>query len=72
MFGTEKHGNFHTGWLKLIASISSNNIRNCNKHQYVGRVVRSRSIVGNWYPIVSIDFHEHSMTGMMVLRQGYV
>ena len=32
---------------------------------------RSRAIVGHWYPIVSIDFHEHAMTGMMVLRQGY-
>ena len=32
---------------------------------------RSRDIVGHWYPIVSIDFHEHIMTGMMVLRQGY-
>jgi len=32
---------------------------------------RSRAIVGNWYPIVSIVFHEHAMTSMMVLRQGY-
>jgi len=30
---------------------------------------RSRAIVGHWYPIVSIDIHEHKMTGMMVLRQ---
>jgi len=27
--------------------------------------------VGHWYPIVSIDFHGHVMTDMMVLRQGY-
>ena len=32
---------------------------------------KSRVIVGNWYPIISIDFHEHAMTGMMVLRKGY-
>jgi len=31
---------------------------------------RSRTIVGHWYPIVFIDFHEHAMTGMMVLREG--
>ena len=29
---------------------------------------RGRAIMGNWYPIVSIDFHEHDMIGMMVLR----
>jgi len=29
---------------------------------------RSRAIVGHWYPIISIDFHEHAMAGMMVLR----
>ena len=27
--------------------------------------------MGHWYPIVSSDFHEHSMMGMMVLRKGY-
>jgi len=27
--------------------------------------------MGHWYPIVSIDFHEHAMSGMMVLRQLY-
>ena len=27
--------------------------------------------MGHWYPIVSIDFHEHAMTDMMVLRQVY-
>ena len=27
--------------------------------------------MGYWYPIMSIDFHEHAMTGMMVLRQVY-
>jgi len=32
---------------------------------------RSSAIVGHWYLIVSIDFHEHAMTGMMVLRQVY-
>jgi len=29
--------------------------------------LRSRAIVGHWYPIMSIDFHEHDMTGMMCL-----
>jgi len=32
---------------------------------------RSRAIMGHWYPIMSIYFHEHVMTNMMVLRQGY-
>jgi len=40
-------------------------------HQYVGKAFRNRAIVGHQYPIVFIDFHEHAMTGMMVLRQGY-
>jgi len=31
----------------------------------------SRVIVGHWYPIVSINFHEQAMTNMMVLRKGY-
>ena len=31
----------------------------------------SRAIVEHWYQIVSIDFHEHAMAGMMVLRQRY-
>ena len=31
---------------------------------------RSRAIVGHWYPIMSIYFHEHAMTGMMVLRHA--
>ena len=30
---------------------------------------RNRAIMGYWYPIVSIDFHEHDMISMMVLRQ---
>ena len=25
----------------------------------------------HWYPTTSTDFHENSMTGMMVLRKGY-
>lgn len=32
---------------------------------------RSKAIVGHWYPIVSIDFHENVITDMMVLRHGY-
>ena len=24
--------------------------------------------MGCWYPIVSIDFHEHAMTDMMILK----
>jgi len=32
---------------------------------------RSRAIAGHVYPIMSIDFHKHAMTGMMVLRKGY-
>lgn len=26
--------------------------------------------MGHGYPIVSIDFHEHAMTSMMILSQG--
>ena len=37
----------------------------------LGEHFRNRAIVGHWYPIVSIDFHEHVMTSMMVLREGY-
>lgn len=32
---------------------------------------RNKAIVGRSYPIVSIDSHDHVMTNMMVLRQGY-
>jgi len=32
---------------------------------------RSRTIAGNWYPLVSIHCHEHAMTDIMVLRRGY-
>lgn len=28
-------------------------------------------MMGHWYQIVSIDYHEHVMTGRMVLRQRY-
>jgi len=56
--------------LKLAARIY--NIKsNWKMQQYVGKVFRSRAIVGHWYPIVSIELHEHAMTIMMVLRQGY-
>lgn len=27
--------------------------------------------MGHWYQIMSIDFHDHAMIGMMLLRQGY-
>ena len=32
---------------------------------------KTRAIVGHRYPIVSIDFHEHCMRSMMVLKQLY-
>ena len=32
---------------------------------------RRRAIAGHLYPIVSIDFRKHAMTGMMVLGKGY-
>jgi len=41
---------------------------NRNRQQYVGKAFRSRQIVGNCYPILSIYFHENSMIGIMVLR----
>jgi len=27
---------------------------------------KSGAIVGHWYPVVSIDFHEHAMTSMIL------
>ena len=54
------------GWLKLTARISSGK-RNWNKKQYAGKLFTRRAIVGHWYPIMSINYHEHTMTGMMVL-----
>ena len=45
-----------------------NNKRNWKMQQYVGKVFKSRAIVGHWYPIMYIEFHEHGVTGMMVLR----
>jgi len=59
------------GWSKLTTNISNNRKKNWNRQQYVGKAFRSRAIVGHWYTIVSIDFHEHAMTDMMVLRQVY-
>jgi len=56
------------GLSNLTARINNNKKRNWNKHQHAGKVFMSRAIVGHWNPIVSIDFHEHVMTGMMVLR----
>jgi len=40
--------------------------------QYVGEVLQVHDHYGHWYPIVSIDFHEHAITGVMVSRQVYV
>jgi len=53
------------GWLKSTTIIGSNNKTNWNTQQHASKVFRSGSIVGHWYPIVSIDFHEHAMTSMM-------
>ena len=35
------------GWSKLMAIISSNNKRNWNRQQYVGKALKSRAIVGH-------------------------
>ena len=59
------------GWLKLTSRTSSNNKRNWNMQHYVGKVFMSKTIMAHWYRIVSTNFHEHAMTGMMVLRQVY-
>jgi len=60
------------GWVvKLTSIISNNNKGNWNKKQYAGKAFNSRAMMGHWYPIVSIDFHQHAMTNMMVLMQGY-
>ena len=71
VFGTGMHKHARVGWLKPTTRISSISERNWNMHEYVGKHFRSRAIVGHWYPIVSIDFHEHVMNYMMVLRQRY-
>jgi len=53
------------GWLKSTARIrsSSKGIETCSS--MLVKHFRSKAIVGQWYPIMSIDFHEHDMTGMM-------
>ena len=45
---------------------STKGIRKCNNMHV--KNFRSTTIVGHWYPIVSIGFHEHAMNDMMVLR----
>jgi len=52
-------------WLKSTVRIrnSIKGIETCNS--MLVKHFRSRAIVGHWYPIVSIDFHEHALTGMM-------
>ena len=55
----------------MTVGISNNNRRNSNRQQYVGKALQEQGIVGHWWPIVSIDFHEHAMTDMMVLRKLY-
>jgi len=57
--------------LKLTASISSNNKVIGTISIMLVKHFKSRVVVGHWYPIVSIDFHEHAMPSIMVLRQGY-
>lgn len=49
-------------WLKLIASISSNNKRNWNKQQYVGKTLRVQGHCGtlvpnnvHWFPSACYD-----------------
>ena len=59
------------GWLKLTTRNSNRSEIYWNRHKNVGKAFMSRAIIRHWYPIVSIDFHDHAMVVMMVLRQGY-
>lgn len=63
------HGKFLV-WVvgTCCKNVSSNSGRNWNMQQYDGKAFKSSATRGHWYPIVSIYFHEHVMTGMMVLR----
>jgi len=59
------------GWLKLTAKLAATTKGIGTFNNMPLKHLRSRAIVGHWYPIVSINFYEHSMTGMMFLRQVY-
>lgn len=37
----------------------------------ITQVFKSRAIMGHWYLVVSMNFHEHSRNLIMVLRKGY-
>ena len=68
VLGIGKHGNSRLGgwnWLQAIAT-TKKGIETCNNMSV--KHFRSRAIVGHLYPIVSIGFHEHAMTDMMVLN----
>ena len=55
--------------MKHEIAATEKEIGTCNN--MVVKHFKSRAIVGDWYPIVSIDFHEHVMTSMMVVRRVY-
>ena len=59
---------FSVGWLKPTLRINSVSKRIETRSNMLVKHFRSRAIVGHWYPIVSIVFHEPAMIGMMVLR----
>lgn len=67
------HGsmNMPIGWLNRLQELAAivKEIGTCSS--MLVKHFSSRAIVGHAYPIVSIYFHEHAMTYMMVLRYGY-
>jgi len=62
---------FPVGWLKLTTRINKNSKGIETGSNMLVNHLRNKVIVGHWYLLVSIDFHEHAMTNMMVLRQVY-
>jgi len=75
VLGTRKHGNSWFGWLEMPNLGSM--LEAITKGIEIGssmlvKNLRIRAIVGHWYPIMSIDFHENAMIGMMALRQVWL
>ena len=70
MLGIGKHGKWSVWVFEIdcekLAVVAAKGIG--TSRSMLVKHFRSRAIVGHRYPIVSINFHEHVMTGMVVLR----
>lgn len=57
--------NMSSWWLKLATRINNNSERNWTDNNMLLNHFIIMTIVGHLYSIMSIDFHEHDMIGMM-------